>query len=59
MLISKTVLIKWNAKTKKHYVSLGYEFTKMGDSFEVNVNDLTLGSNVLVDVKCDYCGKNY
>ena len=59
MLIDQTVLVKWNAKTKAHYVDLGYTFTKMGDSFEVDVNDLTKGSNVSVIVRCDYCGKEY
>lgn len=56
MLISKTAQVKWNAKTKRHYVDLGYHFTKMGDEFTVEVNDLTDGSNALVDVQCDYCG---
>ena len=59
MLISKTVEIKWNSKIKQHYVDLGYEFTKMKDSFVVKTGDLTQGSNVVVDVKCDYCGKEY
>ena len=30
MLITKTVKQKWNAKTKRHYVELGYTYTKMG-----------------------------
>ena len=59
MLLSKEVYVKWNAKTKRHYVELGYKFTKMKDSFLVKVNDLTNGSNVKVLVKCDYCGKEY
>lgn len=25
MLITKTVMIKWNSKIKKHYVDLGYD----------------------------------
>lgn len=59
MLLSKTVELKWNAKIKKHYVSLGYKFTKMGDTFIVKVNDLTKCSSVKVDVICDYCGRVY
>lgn len=55
MLLTKSVFIKWNSKIKKHYVDLGYEYTKMGDSFEVKVEHLTKGSNVKVDVECDYC----
>lgn len=59
MLLSKIVKIKWNAKIKKHYVDLGYTFTKMNDEFYVDVNDLTKGSNVYVKVQCDYCNKIY
>lgn len=59
MLLSKTVELKWNSKIKKHYVDYGYEYTKMGDTFIVDVFHLTNGSNIKVDVKCDYCGKTY
>lgn len=59
MLLSKIVSLKWNSKIKKHYEELGYKYTKMGDLFEVDVNDLTSGSNVLVDVECDYCHRIY
>ena len=59
MLISKTAKVKWNSKIKKHYVNLGYEYTKMGDEFEVNVEDLTGGSSSLVICKCDYCGASF
>ena len=59
MLISKTAKTKWNSKNKKYYVNLGYTFTKMGDEFEVNVNDLTPGSKSIVYVQCDYCGDVY
>lgn len=59
MLINKTVKLKWNSKIKKHYESLGYNYTKMGDEFEVNIEHLTHGSAVLVDLKCDYCGRTY
>lgn len=59
MLLSKSVLLKWNSKIKKHYTDLGYVFTNMKDIFEVNTNDLTDGSSAIVNVKCDYCGKIY
>ena len=59
MLVSKTAYVKWNSKNKKHYVELGYNFTKMNDEFEVDVNHLTSGSNTLVTVQCDYCKKIY
>lgn len=56
MLISKTAKLKWNSKIKKHYVDLGYLYTKMGDEFEVNIDDLTNGSSAMVVCQCDYCG---
>lgn len=59
MLLSNTVELKWNSKIKKHYSDLGYKYTKMGDSFIVNVEHLTNGSSAKVDVRCDYCGEIY
>lgn len=55
MLLSKDVTLKWNSKIKKHYVDLGYRYTKMSDEFIVNVNDLTNSSAAMVKIKCDYC----
>ena len=55
-LITKTVKVKWNSRIKKHYVDLGYEYTKMGDEFEVKVEDLTKGSRMEVKCVCDGCG---
>lgn len=59
MLLSKTAIVHWNSKIKKHYVDLGYKFTKMKDSFSVKVEDLTTGSRAIVKVRCDYCKKIY
>lgn len=59
MLLSETAEVIWNSRNKKHYVSLGYEFTRMGDTFIVSVDDLTVGSQAVVSVKCDYCGEIY
>lgn len=56
MLITKEVLIKWNGRNKQNFINKGYIFTKIGDEFIVNVNDLTKGSKAKVKVKCDYCG---
>ena len=53
MLISDWVKIKWHYIIKEHYELKGYPFTKYGDEFLVKVSDLTKGSNVLVDIKCD------
>lgn len=57
MLLSTTIKIKWNGRNKKKYIDLGYEFTKVGDYFDVKVEDLSIYSHDKVDVKCDICGK--
>jgi len=57
MLLSKTVIQKWNSKNKKRYIELGYIFTKIKDEFEVKVHDLPKYSRAKVLIKCDYCGK--
>jgi len=60
MLISKTVMVKWNRQNRKHYTDLGYVYTKYKDEFEVKVEDLpksSRGSSVLVEVQCDICGE--
>lgn len=56
MLLSKTTTMCWNSKNKKRFVELGYVFTKMFDTFEVDVEDLSDGSNAIVTVQCDFCG---
>lgn len=53
-LISKEVIIKWNGNNK-HYLDKGYIFTKFNDNFIVKVDDLSLGSDVKIDVQCDNC----
>lgn len=59
MLISKEVEVKWNSKNRDHYIKKGYEYTKYNDIFIVKVDDLLESSHIKVDVKCDYCGKEY
>ena len=56
-LISKTTKIKWNGTIRKRYEDLGYIYTKMGDKFEVKVEDLTKGSGAIVKCICDNCNK--
>ena len=55
-LITKTVKTTWNNSNKKHYVELGYIFTKIKDELEVKVEHLTKGSHVEVECICDNCG---
>lgn len=56
-LITKEVTVKWNEKTRKHYESKGYIFTKTGGAFNVKIDDLLKGSKIRVDIICDNCGK--
>ena len=53
------VKIIWNTRNKKWYESKGYIFTKMGEEFEVNFEDLSKASTAKINLKCDYCGKDY
>ncbi len=53
MLLTKIIKIKWSKKNKKWYESKGYLFTKIGDEFEVKIEDLSKGADITVNVKCD------
>lgn len=55
MLISKTVMVRWNGYTKKHYEEKGYVWTKQNDYFECKIEDVMPSSTVRVEVRCDYC----
>lgn len=57
MLLSNFAKVKWNNKNRKYYESLGYVFTKNGDSFEVPIEQLTKSSKAIVEVLCDFCKK--
>ena len=59
MLENQKVKIKWNSYTKKYYIEKGYNFTKIGDEFFVDVFDLQQSSGAKVKVICDYCGKEF
>ncbi len=56
-LPNQKFIVKWNPANKKHYESFGYKFTKVGDSFEVNLEELPKKSHQVIKVQCDYCGK--
>lgn len=55
LILPQRVKIKWSGTSKQHYIDLGYSYTKIGDFFEVDVNDLSKGSFIAVKVGCDYC----
>lgn len=53
------VEVRWHNKNRKHFESLGYTFTQIGDSIYVHPFELTDGSKSVVTVVCDYCGHEY
>lgn len=57
---NQKIKISWNSKNKVWYESKGYHFTKNGDYFFIDANDI-LPSNNTIKIKfiCDYCGKEY
>lgn len=52
-------IVKWHPSNKEYYTSLGYNFTKMKDSFSVKLQDLPNQSHSEIIVICDYCGKEF
>ena len=59
MLPNQEIETKWTSNYKKYYQDKGYVYTKMHDTFMVNIYDLPYGSSKKVKVLCDYCGKEY
>ena len=55
MILSEKVKITINSSNLKHYTKL-YDGIKVFDIIEVNVKDLTKGSHIKIDVRCDECG---
>lgn len=58
MLIKETVEVKITKRNIEHYINHGYKNISKLDIITVKNDELTKGSEVLVTVKCDYCGKN-
>ena len=56
-ILSETVIAKWNGNNRKHYEGKGYIYTKLNNTFEVKVDDLTHTSSIYVKVQCDSCLK--
>ena len=59
MILDKIVVITWNTSNKKYYENLGYNYTKIGESFKVKVEELMHSCTTEINVECDYCGKPY
>ena len=58
MLLSKKIKVDICPRNFKYFKEKGYIFNKVGDIIEIDVVHLTKGSHSLVEVSCDYCGKN-
>lgn len=56
MLLSKSVMVRWNGSTRTWYESRGYKWTKQNEFFECKFEDVQKESTAKVLVKCDYCG---
>lgn len=59
MILTKVTTVRWNGKNKKWFIEKGYIFTKIGDEFEVNIEDLKPRSQVILNLQCDYCKKEF
>lgn len=57
ILPDQKFVVKWNINNKRHYESFGYQFTKIGDSFEVVLEELPKRSHQTIKIQCDYCGE--
>jgi 5-methylcytosine-specific restriction endonuclease McrA len=59
ILENQKIEVVWNGFTKKHYKEKGYSYTRQGDKFYVNVEDLPEGSNKEIIICCDYCDEKF
>ena len=55
MILNNKIKIKINPNSREYYNSVGY-CCKNYDIIEVDVLDLSKGSNIEIEVKCDICG---
>ena len=56
MLLTREVLLKINNRYVKYYTEKGYNI-KGGDEIMIKIEDMSEQSHIIVDVKCDICGK--
>lgn len=56
---NQLVTITWYSGNKDYYSKLGYEFTKMNDTFQVPFKLALHKTKLWVKVRCDYCGEEY
>ena len=53
------ITVKWHSSNKEHFVNLGYDYTTIGDTFQVPAYDLPEHSCAIVTCVCDYCRKSF
>lgn len=58
MLLTKEVEIKWEHRNKGYYISKGYTYTNVKDTFVVPLHIVPKHSRVIIDILCDYCKTN-
>lgn len=56
---NQLAIVKWHASNKQYFINLGFDFTKIGDSFFVPAKMLPAHSRSIVKCICDYCGLEY
>jgi len=56
MILSKKINIRIIPRILKYYQNIGY-VVKVGEIITIDIVDLSKGSNIKIDVKCDVCGK--
>ena len=54
---NQKIEVKWCSPTKEWYINKGYKYTKYGDSFIVDLEDLQPTSTYKIQAKCDYCNE--
>lgn len=59
MLLTKEIEVRWNPTTRNHYESFGYIYSVHGEGFIIPIEHLLQGSNLKVDIQCDYCGGKF
>jgi hypothetical protein len=59
MLLSKLVSVNITPRNRKIYLNKGYSDSVVGNSIQVQFDDLPQSSGQLLNVKCDYCPNEY
>lgn len=59
IVANQMVEVKWNSSMRKYYTEKGYAFTNSGDTFLVDIKDLTKGSKSDVKALCDWCENEF